>query len=231
MIFASFLSALGQIGDGRFQRVLWTGVAASIGLLAALSWGFIRGLHWLVGDTVRLPWIGEVTWLSNLLDWGVVPVMLGLSIFLMVPIASAVSSLFLDQVADAVEDRHYRHLPPATPVSFVDSMIDTVSFLGVMILANGVALFLYVIFAPFAPFIFWGLNGYLLGREYFTLAAIRRVGRVEAKRLRSVHRGRIWAAGILMALPLSVPVLNLLVPVIGAATFTHLYHKLVGRLG
>lgn len=231
MIFSSFLLALGQIGDGRFQRVLWTGVIASLGLLSVLAWGIIRGLRWLIGDTVRLPWIGDVSWLSNLLDWGLVPVMLGLSVFLMVPVASAISSMFLDQVADAVEDRHFAHLPPANPVSFTDSMIDTVSFLGVMVLANILALFLYVIFAPFAPFIFWGLNGYLLGREYFTLAAIRRVGRVEAKRLRSVHFGRIWAAGVLMALPLSIPVVNLLVPVIGAATFTHLYHRLVGRLG
>lgn len=231
MIFAAFLKALGQIGDARFQRVLWTGVAASLGLLAGLSWFIVRGLRWLIGDQARLPLVGDITWLSDLLNWGMIPIMLGLSIFLMVPVASAISSMFLDQVAQAVEDRHFPALPPAHPVSFIDSVVDTVSFLGVMVLANLVALFLYIILAPFAPFIFWGLNGFLLGREYFTLVAIRRVGRIEAKRLRSVHGPRIWAAGILMALPLSIPLLNLLVPIVGAATFTHLYHKLVGRLG
>jgi len=30
---------------------------------------------------------------------------------------------------------------------------------------------------------------------------------------------------VIMAVPLTVPVLNLLVPVIGAAAFTHLYHR------
>jgi CysZ protein len=66
----------------------------------------------------------------------------------------------------------------------------------------------------------------LLGREYFTLAAIRRVGRTEAKRLRGKHGLTIWAAGVLMAIPLSVPLLNLVIPILGAATFTHLFHQL-----
>lgn len=32
-----------------------------------------------------------------------------------------------------------------------------------------------------------------------------------------------------MAMPLSVPLLNLVVPILGAATFTHLYHALARR--
>ena len=58
-------------------------------------------------------------------------------------------------------------------------------FLGVLIFANIVALALYAFFTPFAPFIFWGLNGFLLGREYFQLAAMRRLGREGARLGRS----------------------------------------------
>ena len=36
-------------------------------------------------------------------------------------------------------------------------------------------------------------------------------------------------AGALMAVPLSVPLVNLAVPVVGAATFTHLFHALRRR--
>jgi uncharacterized protein involved in cysteine biosynthesis len=112
-------------------------------------------------------------------------------------------------------------------VPLLDAVLDSIGFLGVLILANLFALMLYVIFAFAAPLIFWGLNGFLLGREYFTLAAIRRVGRREAKALRSRYFLKIWAAGFLMAIPLSVPLLNLVVPILGAATFTHLFHRLV----
>ena len=95
-----------------------------------------------------------------------------------------------------------------------------------LIVANLLALILYAIFSPAALFIFWGLNGFLLGREYFQLAAMRRVGREGAKALRKQHAGTIWLAGVLMAMPLSVPLINLLIPIMGAATFTHLFHQL-----
>jgi uncharacterized protein involved in cysteine biosynthesis len=137
--------------------------------------------------------------------------------------------MFLDEVAQAVEDRHYPSLPPASPVPLGEAFKDTVNFLGVIIGANLAALILYVIFTPFALFIFWGLNGYLLGMEYFQLAAMRREGREGAKRMRKKHRLTIWAAGVLMAMPLSLPLVNLVIPVLGAATFTHIYHAIRRR--
>ncbi|MDK3072307.1 EI24 domain-containing protein [Sedimentitalea sp. JM2-8] len=229
MIFSSVSLALGQLGDPRFRRVLLLGIALTLGMLIAATAAVMMLIGWVVGDDVTLPLIGPVTWLNDLLSWTSVGVMLVLSVFLMVPVASAITSLFLDEVAQAVEDRHYPGLPPVPGVPFADAVRDTVSFLGVLIVANILALILYVMFAPLAPFIFWALNGFLLGREYFTLAAIRRVGRTEAKRLRSRNSGTIWLAGTVMAIPLSVPLVNLFVPVLGAATFTHIFHRLEDR--
>jgi len=111
-------------------------------------------------------------------------------------------------------------------VPFGDALRDTVNFLGLLVVANIVALILALIFAPVALFVFWGVNGFLLGREYFTMAAMRRIGRTGAKALRRKHRGTIWMAGVLMTIPLSVPLLNLLIPILAAATFTHLFHRL-----
>ncbi|WP_299965148.1 EI24 domain-containing protein [uncultured Roseobacter sp.] len=226
MILRAFFAALGQMTDRRFRGVLMLGVALTLALLVTASAGFVWLIGGLVGDQVSLPFVGEVTWIDDVLGWGSVLVVAVLSIFLMIPVASAITSLFLETVAQAVEDEHYPHLPAATPVPFADALRDTVSFLGVLIAANIAALILYLIFAPAAPFIFWGLNGFLLGREYFTLAAMRRVGRREAKVLRRRHLTTIWMAGVLMAVPLTVPLLNLIVPILGAATFTHLFHAL-----
>jgi CysZ protein len=137
--------------------------------------------------------------------------------------------MFLDEVAQAVEDRHYPELPHVPGVPFGEALRDTINFLGVLIGGNLLAILLYVFFAPAALFIFWGLNGYLLGREYFMLAAMRRIGRAKAKELRSQYAGTIWLAGTLMAIPLTVPLVNLLIPILGAATFTHIYHMLAKR--
>ncbi len=225
LIFRSFMLAIRQLSDPRFRRVFFLGLGLALVLLYSASAGVVWLVDWAVGDSTTLPGLGEVTWLDNVAVFGSALITLAVSVFVMIPVASAITSLFLDTVADAVEAEHYPHLPKAAPVSWGDTLRDTVNFLGVLLAANVLALVLYIFLAPFAPIIFWGLNGFLMGREYFTLAAIRRVGRIEATRLRRHHMVTIWAAGVLMAVPLSVPLLNLIVPILGAATFTHLFHQ------
>lgn len=226
VILGSFFAALGQLGDRRFRKVLLLGIALTLALLITATAGLVALVQLLVTDDVGLPLIGQVTWLDDILSASSVLLMLALSIFLMIPVASAMTSMFLDTVAGAVEAVHYPSLPPATPVPVGDAVRDTINFLGVLLLANILAIILYLVFSPAALFIFWGLNGFLLGREYFTLAAIRRVGRTRAKELRKRHSATIWLGGTLMAIPLSVPLLNLVIPILGAATFTHIYHRL-----
>lgn len=229
MIFASFFKALGQIGDPRFRRVMGLGVLLALALLAAVYAGFLVLINSFVPGTIDLIFVGPITGIDALLGWGSLFLMLGLSVFLMVPVASAFSGLFLEDIADAVEDRHYPGLPPVTPVRLGDSLVDSLNFLGLVIAANALALVLYIFAGPFIPVVFWAVNGWLLGREYFTLVATRRIGREGAKALRAQNSGRIWLAGILMAAPLSVPLVNLVIPVLGVATFTHLFHRMAAR--
>lgn len=228
MILNAFFAALGQIGDPRFRAVLLRGVGLTITLLIAACAGAIWLINWLSGDEISLPWIGAVPWLNDVLNYSGIFVVLILPVFLMMPVASAIISMFLEEVAQAVEDKHYPTLPAVPGIPFSEGMRDAASFMGVLIVANLLALILYAIFTPLAPFIFWAMNGFLLGREYFTLAAMRRIGRDGARKLRAKHTPTIWLAGTLMAIPLSVPLVNLVIPILGAATFTHIYHKLSG---
>ncbi len=229
VIFVAFFKALGQLGDRRFRRVVLLGVLLSLLLLVGVYALFLAAIQLFTPETISIPFVGEVSGLDTLLSWGSLFLMLGLSVFLMMPVASAFTGLFLEDVADAVEDRHYPHLPPAAPVRLYDALVDSVNFLGAVIAVNVVALFLYPFAGPFIPVVFWAVNGFLLGREYFTLVAMRRLGRARARELRSHNGATIWLAGTLMAAPLSVPVLNLAIPVLGVATFTHLFHMITRR--
>ncbi len=229
MIFSSFFKALGQIGDPRFRRVMGLGVLLALVLLVAVYVGFLALIDSFAPGSIEIPFIGPITGIEALLGWGSLFLMLGMSVFLMVPVASAFSGLFVEDIADAVEDRHYPGLPPVTPVRLGDSLVDSLNFLGLVIAANVLALVLYIFAGPFIPVVFWAVNGWLLGREYFTLVATRRLGREGAKALRARNSGRIWLAGILMAAPLSVPLVNLVIPVLGVATFTHLFHRMAAR--
>lgn len=229
VIFASFFKAVNQMWDPRFRKVFWRGIGLTIGLLFLAYILFLGFLNWVGLPGLLASWFGESAWIGGAIGIGSLIMMMVASVFLMVPVASAITSLFLDQVADAVEDKHFPHLPAANHVPFSEALIDTVSFLGLLIVVNLLALLVYIGLPPLAPFVFWGVNGFLLGREYFTLVAIRRVGRKGAKALRKEHFPTMWAAGVLMAIPLSVPIVNLLVPILGAATYTHIYHQLQGE--
>jgi CysZ protein len=226
MIFTAFLRALAQLGDRRFRRVVGIGILLALALLVAIYALFLQAVWWITPDSVDVPFVGVVTGLETLLGWASLLLMLGLSVFLMVPVASAFTGFFLEDVAEAVETRHYPHLPPARALPMVEALRQSVNFIGVVLVVNVVALFLYPMVGPATPLVFWAVNGFLLGREYFTLVALRRLPLPEVKAMRSRHRWRLWLAGTLMAAPLSLPVINLVVPVLGVATFTHLFHRL-----
>ncbi len=225
-MFGDFSRALAQVGDRRFRRVLWLGIGLTLGLLAAVTWLFSWLVGWFVPDSLTLPWIGQISWAGDALSWAALLLMLILSVFLMVPVASAFTGIFLDDVADAVEDRYYPQLPEVPKLGFTEILRDGLAFFGVIVLVNALALVLYFVVGPLAPLLFWAVNGYLLGREYFQMAAMRRLGRDGANRLRRRHAAQIWAAGTLMAVPLSIPLVNLVIPILGAATFTHMFHRL-----
>ncbi len=226
MILSAFLKSVGQLSDRRFLLVLGLGVGLTLALLVGFYIGFVALVGWVVPDVFTLPWIGEITWADTALSWAAVPLFLLLSVFLMVPVASAFMGIFLEQVADAVEDVHYPTLPPARPVGVLEGMADAAKFLGVVLGVNLLALVAYLVFAPIAPILFWVVNGFLLGREYGQLVALRRTDAAGARAFRRRNSGTLFAAGVLMAVPLTIPVVNLLVPILGAATFTHLYHML-----
>ncbi len=226
MIFAAFFRALGQLGDRRFRRVVFLGALLALALLVAVYAGFLQLVWWLAPDSIDLPVIGPVAGVETLLGWASLLFMVVLSVILMVPVASAFTGLFLEDVVDAVEDRHYPGLPPAAVQGWTEAILQSVNFLGLVIAVNAAALLVYPFVGPAIPLVFWAVNGFLLGREYFTMVAQRRLPSEAVAEMRRRNRGKLWLAGTLMAAPLSIPIVNLAVPVLGVATFTHIFHRL-----
>ena len=219
------------MGSATFLKVIVLGMLLALALLALVAWGFSNLIFSLVSDQTDIPFVGGIDGLASILSWGGLLVMLGMSVFLMIPVASLFSGLFLDEVAGAVESRHYPSLPVAQGQGFYEGLRAGINFLGLVVAVNVPALILYLISGPFSPLVFWAVNGYLLGREYFSLVAARRLDPAAAKVLRQKNWGTIWMAGICMAIPLSIPILNLIIPVLGVATYTHLYHTMHSRQG
>ncbi len=107
MIITSFFAAVRQLTDPRFRKVLLMGIGLTLLTLIGFSATFIWLVNMLVGESRTLPIIGEVTWLDDVAGWSSAVLLAILSVFLMVPVASAITSMFLDTVAQAVEDEYY----------------------------------------------------------------------------------------------------------------------------
>lgn len=225
-LVADFGRAVAQLRDPRFLGVLLKALAITVIGLALVFWAVMAGLGWILPESVALPWIGPVRFLDDLASLAAVGLMLVLSVVLMVPTAAAVVGFFLEEVAEAVEAEHYPELAPVAGPGLSAQIGDGLRFFALVVAVNLAALVVYLLLPPLAPFVFWLVNGFLLGREYFQLVAMRRLGPEGAARLRRANAGRIWLAGTAMAVPLSVPVLNLLVPILGVAVFTHQFHRL-----
>ena len=218
-ITSAIVKSCKQLSDVAFRGVLIKSLGVTTLTLLVLIFVLSYGLEYLFLGDLSIPYFGD------LISWSGFLILVLLSIFLMFPIATLVSSFFLEDVAAAVEEKHYSYVRATIKTPVAEVFKDTVNFFGLLILVNLLAFFISIFFLPFAPLIFWILNGFLFGREYFHLVAIRHLGRQDAQEMRRRYSGRIWLAGIFMATPLSVPLLNLFVPMFGAATFTHLFHR------
>lgn len=224
-LIGDFLRALAQMTDARFLGVFLKALALTVALLAAM----ILGAGWLASfiPTDLGEWwlIGQVTLpIQGLQALAIGAVMIASS-FLMIPVAAMFVGLFLDQIADAVEAKHYPNLPEPKRSGLVEDIATSIRFLFTLLGLNLLATIVALIFFPLAAFIFLGLNGYLLGREYFELVAARHLPAREAAALRKQNFWRTWLAGILMVFPLVIPIMNLIIPVLGVATITHQFHR------
>ena len=196
-MLSAYIKALDQLSDAAVRRVLWMSIAIAAAVFAAL-WGVIDYLlaHTALFETGWLEWVTDTL--------GYVATLL-LTWFLFPGVVSAAVGVFLETVARAVEARHYAHLTPPPGLPPGQSVLAALRFLAVLVAVN-VILLPFLLIAPVFPFVFYAANGYLLGRGYFELVALRRVGAEEARALRRANRGRLFAFGAVTAFLLTVPV-------------------------
>ena len=98
-------------------------------------------------------------------------------------------------MVDALEDKRCPEAGPTGMVGIWNRIGDAFGFPGLPMVVNLFALIVYPPLAPIAHPIFHALNGYPLGREYFSVAPTRRLNRGCAAEARKRHPGTIgWRA-------------------------------------
>ena len=199
-----------------YRRVLLRSIGFAIGLLVALGVGAHYALTYFVALDLR--------WAQITLDIVAAFGIFIAAIFLVPPVTSLIAGLFLDDVAAQVE-RGFTGEPEGRPLPIGRSLFLTVKFFGVMLAVNLVALLLLLV-PGVNLVVFYVANGYLLGREYFQLAAMRYRDEDEVALLRRHHAGAIFLAGLIIAAVVSVPILNLVTPVFATIFMVRLHKRL-----
>jgi CysZ protein len=214
---------LSQLFSPPFRGVLWK----SIGLTIALFIGFWIALQ-AASATFLAPLLAEYSWAATALAWLLgAGLILGMG-FLIAPVTSVFAGVFLDDIADEVEGRFYPDDPKGIPLRLSQSVGITARFFGLVLAANIIALIL-VLFLGLGVLVFFLLNGYLLGREYFQFAALRHCAIAEADQLQNRHGLEIFLAGLAIAVVLAIPVVNFLTPLFAGALMMHVYKGIQGK--
>jgi CysZ protein len=214
-MFASLGRAIATLFSPGFFGVVIKSVVLTLILFIAAFLALQWGLHYL--PTLGQPWVNSVV---NVLS------SLGLVVLLFIagaPVAAMFGSFFLDGVAKSVEQRSYPADAPAQGAPAMASLFTALRFTG-LVIAVTLALLPADIFLPgIGSAATLVADGWLLGREYFELAALRHLSRPETDVLRKRHRFAILGGGVLLALLTYIPFADVIAPLFGAALMTHMF--------
>ncbi len=220
----AFSKAFGQLPDPAVRRVLLRSLALTLLLFAGLAWAGFAGLDALP----QYDW----DWINDLVRWfGAVGLLIVL--FVLFPaFATLLVSLFLDEIASAVEARYYASDEPGKAPRLRESLMIAARFTVAVVLLNIAALPIYLLlfwFPAVNVVIFYSLNGYLLGREYFELVAQRHMATGQIRKIRRIHQSTLLLTGVIIMFMLTIPVLNLVVPVVATAAMVHVFKALTAE--
>jgi CysZ protein len=193
--------------------LLCAGLAAA--LLAGLAW---TGLAYLV------PLIPLHGWLGIGAEAIASAALILAAVILTPAVTMIVGGVFLDLAAERVERTGYPADRPGIGMALPKALAASARIAAVAVPLNVLALPLY--FVPVVNvLVYWGLNGFLLGREYFSMAALRFRDWPDVRALRRKHGALVFLAGLALAAVMSVPVVNLCAPLFGIALMVRLHKR------
>jgi CysZ protein len=226
MLIQAAFAAWRQVLSPALRKVLWKSLALTLALLI-LVWLVITRLFSAYLDNTDL--VADYPILDTVAFFLAGAGLIIAFWFILPSVSAIVAGYFLDDVAEVVERSDFPGDAPGKPLPLGWALLYGLRFAGLSLLVNLAALLIF-----FIPVVgigaFFLANAYLLGREYFELAAGRFRPMREAAAMRVQNRGTVFAAGAMLAGLVLVPVLNLLTPLVGVALMVHVHKRLSARI-
>jgi uncharacterized protein involved in cysteine biosynthesis len=231
-MFDDAIKAITQLFAPPLRAVLWKSIGLALALIVVVGIVLERLIVHFVdlgsasaestfGTPAHWP-VSAVAWLLSIAAG--LGIIVG-SVMLMPAVTAMVGSFFADQIADEVEREHYPADPPGKAVPLWLALWEGVktALLALVVYLCAAPLLL---FAGFGAVVFFLATAYVLGREYFELAAMRLRPRAEAKALRRRNAAMVYVGGLFIAAFVSIPIVNLATPLFAMAFMVHLHKRL-----
>jgi CysZ protein len=209
--------ALGDVFGGTLRGLVFLSVAAAIALLTAAVWAMTHYLIPMIPIPETWPQWAQLA-IGGLLDFGAIFA----AILLMGPVCMIVGGAMFDVAAERIEKTAGGAGRVGKGLDPMRGLLTGLRFAAVSIPLNILSL----------PLIFFGglglllivlLNAWLFGREYFSLAALRHTTWADTLLLRRTHSGKVFGAGLMMALVAAIPFLQFVTPLFGCALMVRLH--------
>lgn len=208
----SVAAAIGDVAMGRLTLLALLNLVIAVTLTVLVAWA---GLHFvvpLIPD--RGGSLGYLTMAGSLAASVFVVV---LAIALSPAISMIVGGVLFDIAAERVEKKI--GLPEGRAVPIQEGLWNGVRIALPALILNLIAIPFYFI-PGINALVFYGLNGFLMGREYATVTAARRMNYADAVALRKRHGGAVFIVG------LACSVIPFVAPLVGASAMTRLVSAL-----
>ncbi|HEY1933959.1 MAG TPA: EI24 domain-containing protein [Acetobacteraceae bacterium] len=206
------IRAVSQLGDRSFLGVLLRCLAWSVVCFVALHVAAVWAVQRVLAVHGPLGFAADV-----LASIGATLV----ALWLFVPLAAAIGTLYFDRIAAAVERRYYPLLPPAPGAPIMAQLADGLIVFVRILLLSMLALVLMLIVPGIGFVLAWAVGAYALGRGMFVAVAMRRMPRRAAESLYRQCRWQVLAQGGIMAAAAYLPLVNLLLPILATAAMVH----------
>ena len=226
------VKALVQMVSPPLRAILWKSVALALAFIVVVAVALDRLIIFLLGagsasvETALGPHAhSPATAIAWLLSMAASLGILFGSVLLMPAVTAFVASFFADAIAEAVEREHYPADAPGLALPLWLALLEggKTALLSVLVFLCALPLLLL---AGFGALIFFLATAWLLGREYFELAAMRFSPPAAAKALRRRNAARVYAGGLLIAVFVSIPIVNLATPLFAMALMVHVHKRL-----
>ncbi len=228
------VKAFTQMLSPPLRAVLWKSIGLALALVIVVAIALDRLIIWLVGTgsaslettfgpPAHLP-VNALAWVLSI--GASLGVLVG-SILLMPAVTAFVASFFADQIADEVEREHYPADPPGVALPLWRAILEggKTALLAIVVYVGAAP---FLLLAGFGAVIFFLATAWLLGREYFKLAAMRFRPPAEAQALRKRNAATVYVGGLIIAAFVSIPIVNLATPLFAMALMVHVHKRLGG---